>query len=134
MIVLTNSAAVTLTTGQSMTFDTVVLKSGCGECYRNGTGSIKMKYNGIYEAKFDGNVTGATAATPVTLALQLGGDTLKETTMIYTPAAENAVGNVGCQTAIRNCCGDYDRVTVTNIGTEAATISANAMLMVKRVA
>lgn len=132
MIELTNSAAQVVQPGQSVAFNTVVLHTGCGECYRRNTPSIKLRANGIYEVAFSGNITGATAATPIQLAIALGGIALPETVMVSTPATANAFSNVATSTFIQNTCGDYDRVTVVNSGTEPVTISANMKFSVRR--
>lgn len=132
MIELTNNVVQVVQPGQSVAFNTVVLHTGCGECYRRNTPSIKLRANGIYEVAFSGNITGATAGTPVQLALALGGIGLPETVMVSTPATANAFNNVATSTFVQNTCGDYDRVTVINTGTVAVTISANMKLSVRR--
>lgn len=135
MIQLSNTTAQSVAVGQSITFDTTLLKTGCAEYHRKNTGSIKLcAKNAIYQVNFNANVTGATAATPVQLNIQLGGDNITESTMIYTPAAANAVGNVSMVIPVRNNCCDYDRVTITNTGTTDITISANPTLFIKRIA
>ena len=93
-----------------------------------------MRANGIYEASFAGNISGAVAGTPVQLAFQLGGATMPETTMVSTPGAANASNNVATSTLIKNCCGDYDRITVTNTGTTDVTVAANSAFIVRRLA
>lgn len=132
MIELTNSAAQTIQPGQSVTFDTVVLHTGCGECYRRNTPSVKLRANGIYEVSFSGNVSGTTAGTAVQLAIALGGIGLLETVMVSTPAAANAFNNVSTGTFIQNTCGDYDRVTVINTGTVPVLLAANMNFRVRR--
>ncbi|UNI72519.1 MAG: hypothetical protein [Chaetfec virus UA24_144] len=132
MIVLSSTVAQTLQPGQALTFNDVILHSGCGECHRGGSGSVKLRANGIYEAAFSANVSSATAATPVQLSLAIGGEPLPETTMISTPAAADAFNNISTQTAIKNTCGDYDRVTVVNTGTAPVTVGANPVLFIKR--
>lgn len=132
MIILSNSTAQTIPAGESLAFDTVVLHTGCNECHRGGSAAVKLRANGIYEVSFGGNIGGA--ADTLTLALQLGGETLRETTMTSVPAAATEFNNVGTTTAVRNCCGDYDRITVTNTGTVPVIVSANANLFVRRIA
>lgn len=132
MIELTNSVAQVVQPGQSVAFNTVVLHTGCGECYRRNTPSIKLRANGIYEVAFSGNITGSTAATPVQLGIALGGIALPETVMVSTPATANAFSNVATSTFVQNTCGDFDRVTVVNSGTEPVTISANMKFSVRR--
>lgn len=135
MISLSNSTAQTLAAGQSLTFDTVNMKSGGAECHRKNTASVKLCAKpAIYKVYFSANVTGDTAATAVQLSLTLSGDVLPESTMIYTPATADAVGNISTTVPIKNNCCDYDRVTVTNTGTASVIVSANAELFVQRVA
>ena len=133
MIVLSNTSPQTLAPGASITFNSVVLHTGCAECHRAGTGSVKLRCNGIYEANFAANIGGAAANAPVQLSLAIGGQVLPETTMIATPATANALNNVATATAIKNCCGDFDRVTVTNNGTNPVTVGANPVLFIKRI-
>ena len=133
MTVLSNTTAQTLQPGQSITFDVIVLKTGDAECFRYGTSAIKMKTNGVYEVVFRGNVAALTAATTVNLAIQLGGDTLPETTMTATSSAAGDVNNISGGTKVKNSCCDYDRLTVTNIGTVPAVVAANSCFDVKRV-
>lgn len=132
MILLTNTTAQTLTPGQSIVFNEVITQSGCCECHRKNSPSVKLRANGIYQVEFHGNITGDTPATPLTLSIALGGEALPETTMVYTPATAAAIGNVGAATAIKNCCGDYDTITVVNNGTEDITLSANSSLLIFR--
>ena len=47
---------------------------------------------------------------------------------------DGSLTNISAGTLIRNCCGDYDRVTITNTGTNAAVIAPNSAFIVKRVA
>lgn len=131
MIVLSNTTAQTLTVGQSITFDRVVLKSGCAECHKEGTNSVKMRCNGIYEVHFSGNIGGSD--DEIQLALAVGGVILPETTMRFGPGTDPNFYNVSTATAIRNCCYDYDRITVVNSGVSPLTVDANALLFVKRV-
>ena len=135
MISLSNSTSQTLAAGASLTFDTVNLKTGCAECHRTNTASVKLCAKpAIYEVHFSANVTNATNTDAVQLAMQLSGDTLSDTTMISTPAAASSVNNVSTSTLVRNNCCDYDRITITNTGMVAITVSPNATLFVKRVA
>lgn len=46
----------------------------------------------------------------------------------------NASNNVATSTLIKNCCGDYDRITVTNTGTADVTVAANSAFIVRRLA
>lgn len=132
MIELSNTTVQTLAVGESMTFDKVIIHSGCGECHRPNTGSVKMKAHGIYGVYFAANVTNTASTATVELSMQAGGETLPETTMEYTPSTAGSASSVSRATLIKNCCGDYDRITITNTGTTAITVGADPVLIVRR--
>lgn len=132
MIVLSNTTEQTLAPGQSITFDEVILHSGCGECHRKNTSSVKLRANGVYIVAWSGNIGGPTAATPVQLSVSLGGSPLLETTMISVPAAVADRNNVSTQTRVKNCCGDYDRVTITNTGENSVIVAPNSSFVIDR--
>lgn len=128
MVVLSTTAEQTLQPGQTISFDNLVTWSGCGEVARSG-GPLGLRFeNAVYELSFNANVTGETAAEPVQLSISLGGSALPETTMIYTPAAANAVGNVSASTYVRTRQGLSNQVTVTNSGANPIIVSPNASL------
>lgn len=132
MIQLTNNSAQTVQPGQIVTFNQVSLHSGCGECYRTGTNSVKLRANGIYKVEFSGNISSDTAATPVQLAIAIGGLPIADTVVVSTPSAANDYNNVSTGAYIRNCCGDFDRVTIVNTGTVPVLLSANMNLRIER--
>lgn len=132
MILLSNTTEQTLETNQSITFDEVILHTGCAECHRPNTNSVKLRANGIYDICFHANVGGPTAATAVQLNVTLGETPLPETTMISVPAAVDDRNNVGAATAVRNCCGDFDRIRVTNTGANSIIIAPNSALKISR--
>lgn len=133
MIVLTNSVAQTVTSGSSVTFDTVVEHAGCAECFRKSNSSVKMRgRNGVYEISFSANIGGA-ANSVATLSIALDGSPLNETTMISTPATADILNNVSTATLVKNCCSDFDRITVTNTGSTSVEIGANPVLFVKKI-
>lgn len=131
MIVLSNTVEQTVAPGQPITFDTVVMHTGTGECHRANTGSVKMRCRGIYVVYFKANVSGT---APVSLVAETGGVPLPETTMVTTPAADTDLMNVSCMTSVNNCCCDYDRITVVNTSGADITVGANPTLFVRRVA
>lgn len=127
MILLTNSVAQTVEPGAAVTFDAVIFQTGSGECHRRGSAGVSMRCNGIYEAHFSANASGA---APVELTIEAGGEPLSETVMTSNAATAQ---NVATMTAIRNCCEGYERVTVVNTGAAVVTIE-NPKLYVRRVA
>lgn len=134
MIVLTNSVAQTVAPGAAVTFDKVVLHTGCGECHdRRVPNSVKLTgNNGTYKIEFSGNIASPTAATPVQLAIALGPTALPETVMVSTPDTAEAFNNVSTGTYVRNNCCDFDRITVVNSGTTPVLLSANMNLRISR--
>lgn len=123
MIVLSNTTAQTIQPGQSITFNQVIKKTGCGESFRINTGSVGLRVNAQYEVSFNANVGGTTAATPVQLAIAIGGAPLTETTMISTPAAVGDLNNVAASTVVGTLSGISNAITVTNNGTTPVVIS-----------
>lgn len=133
MIVLSNTNAQTLEPGDSITFNLVTLHTGNGECHRANTKSVKLRQFGIYDVSFNGNVNVNTNGGQANLAVQAGGETLPETTMTSTSSTAGQINNIAARTKFKNCCCDYDRLTVTNIGTTTVIVSASSSFVVSRV-
>lgn len=134
MIQLSNTTAQTIVPGGSVTFDIVMLHTGCGECFnRQIPKSVKLCGKGIYELHFSANITASAAATSLQLAMAVGGQPLVETVMNATPAAAGDLVNVSRSTLFDNCCCDMDRISIVNTGTAPVTIAPNSNFYVKRV-
>lgn len=134
MLELTNTAAQTVAPGQTVTFNNVIFntKRNNNEFFRLGTGSIQV-VPGTYEISFGGNVSGATAGTPVQLNIEYNGSPLPETTMISTPSAADALNHVFTETYLQvPCQTGSGTFTVTNTGTTDITIGANPTFTVVR--
>lgn len=132
MMVLSNLSAQELQPGQTVTFDKVILKSGCGECWnRQIPNSVKLRSNGIWDLTFSGNVTSATAGTNVQLAISAGGYPLIETAMNRTIGTANALENISTKTGFSNCCSDTGIISVMNTGTVAVTLAPNSAFVVE---
>ncbi len=131
MIVLSNTVAQTLAPGEAATFNDVILHSGCGECHRTGTSSVKMRANGVYAVSFSGNI-GATAPGLAEITIQLSGSNMPETNIKSVTATAGDLNNVSTTTKVKNCCGDFDRLTVVNTGTTEITLDSNPSFIVKR--
>lgn len=132
MVVLSNTTEQTIQPGQSITLDKLITSSGCGEAARSG-GPLILRYNNaVYDLDLKTNLTGPTAAVPLQLSLAVEGGILPETTVIYTPAAANAVGSVSTQTYIKtfgnnNTPFANNSVTIVNTGENPITIPAGAV-------
>lgn len=134
MIELSNTAAQTIAPGQSLTFDTVLLKTGCAEAHRTNSGIIMLKANcAVYEIHFAANIS-ATAAGTAQLAISLDGEPLLETTMINSVGTAGDPDNAATATLVKTGCGCCGKISVTNTGTTSVIVSANPALFVKRVA
>ena len=134
MIELSNTTAQTVQPGQALTFDAVVLRSGCAEAHRTNSGIVILRADcAIYEVHFAANVSG-TAAGTVQLSVALDGEPLAETTVISTVGTAGDLDNVATATLVRTGCGCCGRVTVVNSGTEPVVVGAGPALFVKRVA
>lgn len=138
MIEVSNLTAQTLTTGQAVTFNSVIHHTGCCECWNSQLPtSVKLKAGrgSIYEVQFSGNVTANAAATPVQLSIAIGGSPLIETQMNATPAAAGDLCNISTGTYIvMNCCDDLDRISVINTGVNPVVLAPNSNLRIRRVA
>lgn len=134
MIELSNTAAQTIAPGQSLTFDTVLLKTGCAEAHRTNSGIVTLKADcAVYEIHFAANIS-ATAEGTAQLAITLDGEPLVETTMINTISTAGDPDNAATATLVKTGCGCCGKISVTNTGTTSVIVSANPALFVKRVA
>ena len=133
MIILTNNASLELAPGQSLTFNTDILHTGCAECHRSGSGAVMLRMQqAIYDVDFKANI-GATAPGVANLTIFLNGSPMPETVMISTTAAAGDVNNVACNTGIRTCCCGPETVTIVNNGETTVTVE-EPLLKIKRVA
>lgn len=126
MIELSNLTAQTIPAGGSVTFDRVLLDSGCKECFNSMIPtSVKLRGKGIFDIEFHGNITSTAAGDTLQLAIALGGSPIVQTAMNATPAAAGDLVNVSAGTYLRNCCCDLDRISVINTGTTAVSLAPN---------
>lgn len=137
MLALTNPAQQTVNPGENVIFNTLANQSCCckscdGACWRRTTGSIKLCDRcRTYEVTFHANVAGV-ASTPIRLALAIGGEVIPYSRMAFTPTGTTDFGNLSITIPISNCCVDYDRVTVKNVGTGDVIVASNPVITVKR--
>lgn len=137
MILISNSTAQTLTPGQAITFDTVLLKSGDGECCHNNAARTltfaKLRKCGFYDILYQANIAVTTAAVGQ-LSIQIDGVTLPETTTTFIPAAANTdFASVNRETVVFNTCNEVSTVTVVNTGTTNVVVNPNATLLIRRI-
>lgn len=133
MISISNLATQTIAAGQTVTFDRLLFKSGCNECYNNMIpSSIKMCAKGVYDITFNGNISAGTAGDALQLAIAIEGTPIPTTVMDSTPGTADTLNNVSARVRIRNTCCDLGRITVMNSGTTPVTLAPNSVLNVER--
>lgn len=134
MLILSNSIAQVLNPGQAATFDTIVLKTGCAECFRPNSGAVRLKFKeAMYEVEFGANI-GATAEGAAQMAIAFDGGPLLETTIISQTAAAGDLNNVNRETAVKTDCCNPGSLTIINTGETPINIGANPIFKVKRIA
>ncbi len=139
MIELSNSNALVLAPGQSATFDTVILHTGCAESHRINSGSVNLtRKNAVYEVSYNVNIGATEAETEAQVALSLDGAALPETTQKVMTAAAGDLQGVSASTFVSTgtpCCYFVaSALTFTNTGTSTINLDANPRFSVKRVA
>lgn len=132
MISLSTSADVTLPAGSAIAFDVTNFHTGCGECHRQNSSIVKLRARGIYEISFHANISSPAAGTPLSLSVRLGNETLTGGTIVATPSTANALTSVAITIPVRNCCCDFDQITIVNTGSTGMTVGAGALLYIKR--
>lgn len=135
MIELSNTNAQTIPAGQSVTFDKVLLHTGCAEYYRTEGPVFLTQKAAIYEVSFNGNI-GGTAQGDAQIAITLNGAALQETTAKVVTAAAGDLQNVSASTLIKTpCCGIVTfNVLLTNTGTTDINFDKAGKLIVRRIA
>lgn len=92
---------------------------------------MKLSASSQHRIDFNANVNGA-AGTQANLAVALGGEAIPWTAMIATINEATDVYNVGIGFPLKQCCTDFDRVSVINIGSTAINVSAYPMLAIDK--
>lgn len=133
MITLTNPSAQTVQPGQVVTFTQVDNHTGCGECYRPGTNSVKLRAGGSYEVTYAANVSNAVANQAIQLGIALSGVVMPISIAIEAPATAGTLTNMTRTIPVNNCCCDFDRITLVNSGTNPINLGPNPMLYIRRV-
>lgn len=133
MITLTNPSAQTVQPGQVVTFTAVDVRTGCSECYRPGTNSVKLRAGGSYEVTYAVNGSNAVANQPIQLGIALSGTVIPISVAIEMPATAGALTNMTRTVPVVNCCCDFDRITLVNSGPNPINLGPNPMLYIRRV-
>lgn len=102
--------------GQNILFPQTVVKGGCAERHRNGSGLITLLKPGRYLVTFSGNIAVPAGETvgQISVGIARGGEVIPGTIMRVTPAAVNQYFNVSAQTYVDVYCGCCENVSVEN--------------------
>lgn len=121
MIEIIQTEEITVPVGQSVTFNDVVVKSGCAEYFREGGSVIRLLKPGRYLVTFSGNIAVPTGETvgEVSLALSADGGIMTGSIMRVTPAAVEEFFNVSTQhyVDVPVCCGSVGVANVSVLNT-----------------
>lgn len=106
---------------------------GCGGSIQHdaGSGQYGLSRPGIYEVKFNANVS-ATVAGPTALAIRSNGEAVGGTEMDYTVVTANTFQSVSASTLIRIPCGASKTITVGNVSPATAVLVKDANIIIKR--
>lgn len=126
MIELTQSEVVTVESGQTVPFNSTVIKSGCAEYHRDGSSAVRLIKPGRYLIGFSSNIAIPDGGTvgEISLGINADGGILSGSIMRAAPAAVEEYFNVSIQHYIDvpACCGNTCYVDVSVINTGAASI------------
>lgn len=131
MIVLTNPNAQVVQPGNPILFTKIAEKEACCPCVSPSGASVKLSASSQHRIDFNADVNGA-AGTQANLAVALCGEAIPWTTMVATIVADTDVHNVGIGFPLKQCCTDFDRVSIINTGSTAINVSAYPMLAIDK--
>lgn len=135
MINLSNTIEQVLAPGQSITFDLVLLHTGCAERHRTGSANVELVNGCIFNVDFSANIANGTGAGEIELSVMLNGEALTAGNMISTPAAANELNNVARPGLKIQTFGCANTISVQNTGEDDIILPAkSALLAINRVA
>lgn len=127
----TNIAVQTVDPNRNVLFTDVAKFCDGGILHRNGSGQFALKGGHTYLILFNADITNATAAAVVSLALAINGEPIAATTMAYTPATAGVSNAVSAFTEVKvPPCTNYT-LSVVNNNVNTATVSF-ANLIIKK--
>ena len=135
MISLSNTTEQVLTPGQSITFDLVLLHTGCAERHRAESANVDLINGCIFNVDFSANIANGTGAGEIELSVTLNGEALTQGNMVSTPDAANEVNNVARPGIKIQTFGCSNTISVRNTGEDDIILPAkSALLAINRVA
>lgn len=133
MKVLSNTTEQVLAPGQSITFDLVLLSTGCAERHRTGSANLELLTGCIFNVDFSANIANGTGAGEIELSVMLNGEPVPAGNLVSTPAAANEVNNVARPGLKIQTFGCANTISIRNTGEDDIIIPAkSALLSVKR--
>ena len=144
MINSVQETAITLASNTSnIPFSTDVVRTRSANCcgwlnHRAGSTQYQITMPGLYEVRFNANITSATVGD-VALGIKSNGELLSGTEMDYTVATANSYGNVSANRQFRICGNGSTTITVGSLASNGTTdtqipLVKNASLIIERIA
>lgn len=99
--------------------------------HNDGSGQFLISRPGIYLVSVSAQVTSATAATDVTLALTTNGEALAGTIMAETITAADDVAQLATTALVTVPCGASITVGMQNLSADEVTINAASLVLVR---
>jgi hypothetical protein len=128
----------TVQQGQNVYFTDEVTCGNCSISHRDGSGLVTLRgltnqCRARFKITFGANIAVPTGGTveAISLALAINGEAVPATTMIYTPTAAGAFGNVFSAIFVDVPCNCCQTISVQNISAQAIEVQ-NANLIVER--
>lgn len=133
MLNLSNTTEQLIPAGQSITFDLVLLSTGCAERHRTGSSNTELLSGCVFNIDFSANIANGTGAGEIELSIFLNGEAYPGGNMISTPAAANELNNVARPGIKIKTFGCSNTISVRNTGTDDIILPAkSALLSIKR--
>lgn len=126
MINSVQETAITLASNTSnIPFSNDVVRTRSANCcgwlnHSNGSTQYQITMPGLYEVRFNANVTSATVGD-VALGIKSNGELLSGTEMDYTVATANVYGNVSANRQFRICGNGSTTITVGSLASNGTT-------------
>ena len=135
MKTLSNTTEQVLSPGESITFDLVLLSTGCAERHRTGSANVELINGCIFNVDFSANIANGTGGGEIELSVMLNGEALPAGNLISTPAAANEINNVARPGLKIQTFGCSNTISVRNTGEDDIILPArSALLAINRVA
>lgn len=141
---ITNNASQSVAIGANVLYSETIVPGGQSIIHRDGSGIVTLRgrccgqprarFRIVFTANIKADVVETiTGATPLELAITVGGEPIEPAIMMATVASTTAIYNIGTAVYLDVPSGTSQTIAVKNIGTLITDVM-NANLIVERVA